>query len=285
MMRKIMLQILACVLLSSAAAAYADALDQGREMMRQGRLDAAAQFFSDYARTHPKDKKLAPEALAMAGRMLDALADSLTGEAEKKCYWRKGGSRSPACMQREADSFNARFGSGSFVYEHAITFISYTGAQYRELLNRYPKSKYATEARFYLLLRNLTGHPDVVLPRIKEFFSKYGKGEWKDRAQLLWARVNQDIWHVHRNWSWVLYNEKLDQDELIIKAEPYRQEALRAYSKLKKKKGFVGERARSEYEILKANRDDGHIYSIVNDSSPKTLAAWGVDAPQPPRAK
>jgi hypothetical protein len=285
-MKRIALPILLFALsFVNIASASADALDQGRDLMRHGRLEAAAQFFNDYARTHPRDKKLAPEALAMAGRILDALADSLTGEAEKKCYWRKGGSRTPACMQREADAFNAKFGPGSFEYEHAITFISYTGAQYRELLRRYPNSKYATEARFYILLRNLVGHPDVVLPRIREFYSKYGKGEWKDRAQLLWARVNEDVWHVHRNWSWVIYNERLDQDELIIKAEPYRQEALKTYSKLKKKKGFVGERARAEYEILNANRDDGHIYSIVNDSSPKTLAAWGVDAPQPPRAK
>ncbi len=263
----------------------ADPLDQGRQLMRQGNLEAAAQFFNGYADAHPKDKKYSPEALALAGRITDALADSLTGAAEKKCYWRKGGARNPDCMRQEAAAYNARFGEGAFRYEHAIVFISYTGSHYRELLERYPKSGYATEARFYLLLKDLAGHPDKVLPKITEFYNKYGKGEWKRRAQLLWARVNEDIWYIHRKWSWVLYNEMIDEDELVIRAEPYRQEALRTYEKLKGKGDFVGQRAREEYEKLKANMDDGHIYSIVNDSSPKTLSDWGVDAPTPPRAK
>ncbi len=285
-MRGILIRAMALVAaLLFAQSALADGLDRGRELMRQGDLAAAAKFFDDYAREHSRDKKLAPEALAMSGRILDALADSLTGAAEKKCYWRRGGGRNPDCMRREAAALNAKFGEGSFKYEHSILFISYTGKQYRELLERYPSSKYATEARFYLLLQNLEGKPEEVLPRIRKFYSKYAKGEWKRRTNLLWARVNEDIWHVHRDWSWVLYNEKLDQDELVVRAEPYRQEALKAYAKLKGKNDFVGRAAKEEYSKLKANQDDGHLYSIVNDSSPKTLSAWGVDAPEPPRMK
>lgn len=271
-------------LLCIAAVAFADALDQGRSLMREGRLEEAAQFFNAYAQEHPRDKKLSPEALAMAGRMLDALADPLTGQAEKKCYWRKGGSRDPDCMRKEAEAMNARFGQGAFEYEHAVTYIPYTGSHYREILNRFPRSDYATEARFYVLLRELKGHPDKVLPRVKEFLKKYGKGEWKRRAELLWARVNQDIWHIHREWSWVLFNERIDTEELIIRAEPYRQEALRTYARLAGGKDAVGRMAAAEYAQLKDQKDDGHLYSIVNDSSPKTLAAWGVDAPTPPRS-
>jgi transposase len=271
--------------LATSRVASADALDQGRTLMRQGNLEAAAQFFNGYANAHPGDKKLSPEALAMTGRIMDALADSLTGAAEKKCYWKKGGSRDPDCMRREAASFNAKLGAGAFQYEHAITFIAYTGSHYRELLARYPKSKYTTEARFYLLLRELGGHPDQVLPKIKAFSSKYGKGEWSRIAQLLWARVNEDIWYVHREWSWVIYNEMVDPEEMIIRAEPYRQEALRTYKKLMGKKDYVGMAATKEYERLSANQADGHVYSIVNDANPKTLSAWGVDAPLPPPAK
>ncbi len=158
-MKKIAL-LMCMALLFLTSIAWADDLDQGRQLVREGRLEAAAQFFNQYVQTHPKNKKLTPEALAMTGRTLDALADSLTGEAEKKCYWRKGGARNPDCMRKEAASFNAKFGSGSFQYEHAITFISYTGTQYKELLRRFPKSKYAPEAEFYLLLRNIGGQPD-----------------------------------------------------------------------------------------------------------------------------
>lgn len=285
MKRTILAVVMVTVFLFIARSGMADPLDQGKALMRQGNLEVAAQFFNNYAQTHPKDKKRSAEALALTGRIMDAMADSLTGAAEKKCYWRKGGARNPGCMRREAAAYNAKFGPGSFEYEHAIVFISYTGSHYNELLRRYPRSKYATEARFYLLLRNLGGHPDKVLPRIREFSSKYGKGDWKRRTRLLWARVNEDIWYIHRKWSWVLYNEVIDEDELVIRAEPYRQEALRTYRKIKGKNDFIGREAKREYEMLNANQDDGHIYSIVNDASAKTLKAWGVDAPTPPLSK
>ncbi len=278
-MKKIFLAVLMCAaLVALSIATMADDLDRGRTLMRQGNLEAAAQFFRQYVQAHPKDKKLTPESLAMSGRILDALSDSLTGQAEKKCYWGKARERNPDCMRKEADSFNAKFGPGSFKYEHAITFISYTGAQYQELLRRFSKSKYAAEAEFYLLLRNLTGHPDEVLPRIKKFLSNHKDGEWNRRGLLLWARVNEDIWFIHRKWSWVLYNYVVDPEELIVRAEPYRQEALRTYDSLKGKKDFVGQKAKEEYAKLKAQQDDNHIYSIVADANPGTLSMWGVDA-------
>lgn len=285
MRRAIFVIVFAVAAFGWVSRASADVLDEGRQLMKQGNLEAAAQFFNRYAQMHPDDRKLTPEALAMTGRALDALADSLTGAAEKKCYWKRGGSRNPDCMRKAADVLNARFGVGSFKYEHEILFISYTGLQYKELIARFPRSKYATEARFFLLLQNLEGKPEEVLPRIKKFYSKYAKGPWKRRTNLLWARVNEDVWHVYKNWSWVIFNEKIDPDELVIRAEPYRQEALKTYRKLKGKNDFVGRAASVEYEKLKANQGDGHTYSIVNDSSPRTLSAWGVDAPTPPRAK
>jgi hypothetical protein len=267
--------VLSLSLLSLSSIAMGDGLDQGRAFVREGNMEAAAQFFSQYATSHPDDKKLTPEALALTGRILDTLSDSFTGAAEKKCYWVKGGSRDPDCMKREADSLNAKFGQGSFEYEHAITFISYTGSHYREIMDRFSKSGYAPEAEFYLLLRNLSGHPDQVLPRIKKFLGN-SKGEWNRRGLLLWARVNEDIWHVHRKWSWVLFNEVVDPEELIVRAEPYRQEALRTFSKLKGKNDFVGKKAKEEYAKLSANQEDGHLYSIVNDANPGTLDMWGV---------
>jgi hypothetical protein len=274
--------LIVMALIVFAQTAVADGLDEGRNLMRQGKLEQAAQFFNDYAKAHPRDKKLTPEALAMAGRILDVLADSLTGRAEKTCYWKKGAARNPDCMQKQAEALNEKYGKGAFEYEHAVTFIPYTGFHYREILSRYPRSRYAIEAHFYVLLKNLKGHPDQVLPRIREFAKKYGKGEWKRRAQLLWARVNEDVWYVHREWSWVLFNEVVDQEELIIRAEPYRQEALRTYEKIAGGKDAIGRMAAIEYAKLKENQDDGHLYGIVNDSSPKTLSVWGVDAPSPP---
>ncbi|MFH0799571.1 MAG: hypothetical protein V2A66_05245 [Pseudomonadota bacterium] len=281
------LRRIACVaavsLLALVSTAFAAELDQGKQMMSAGDLQGAAEFFNRYAASHPDDSKATPEALALCGRTLDALADSLTGSAEKRCYWGKGGGGGPDCMQREASSFNAKFGEGAFRYEHAITYIVYTGSHYRRLLDRFPKSDYAAEADFYLVLHDLQGQPDVVLPKIKAFLSRHPKGEWNLRGLLLWARVNDDVWYVHKKWSWVLYNSQISQDELIIRAEPYRQEALRTYERLMKEKGtFEGRAAEREYALLNANKENGTVYSIVNDSSPGTLSSWGVAAPAPP---
>ena len=283
-MKKIMAAFSLVAILCGAVPAFAGALDQGKQMMSAGDLSGAAEFFNRYAVSNPGDSAGAPEALAMAGRILDAMADSLTGQAEKSCYWNKGNSGSPACMQRFADQYNARFGDGAFRYEHAVTFIVYTGSHYRILASKYPKSAFAPEADFYLLLRELVGHPDIVLPKIKAYLAKYPSGEWNRRGLLLWARVNEDVWYVHRKWSWVLFNNQLSMDDLIIKAEPYRQEALRTYEKLMKDPNtFEGKSAAREYALLKDQKEDGITYSIVNDSNPGLLSAWGIAQPAAPR--
>jgi len=258
--------------IASFTPANAGNLDNGYAMLNLGQFQQAANFFCGYARAG----KNVPESLALCGRLLDKISDSLTGSAEKKCYWNKKGSYE--CMQREASILNSRFGHSSFTFNHNLLSIVYTGAQYRIIISKFPHSRYRPEADFYLLLKSLRGHPTIVLPRIKAFISKYSSGVWHRKGLLLWARVNEDIWYVHKKWSWVLYNYTLAPDELVIRAEPYRQEALKAYRELKKYHNtFEGITAAIEYLKLKANQDDGVLYSIVNDSYPGTLMdKWKV---------
>lgn len=273
-MRGFCATIVLCLLVLSPNL-YADELDQGRQMLASGDKLGAAEFFNNFAKSHPNDGKITPEALALCGRALDLSADDLTGKAEKACYW--GSKAGVACMNKFAAQYNARFGEDSFRYEHGVTYIFYTGSHYKKILEQFPKSAYTEESSFYLLLHSLIGHPDTVLPKIKEYIAKHSKGEWNRRGRLLWARVNEDIWFVHKQWSWVLYNYELSEDDLIIKAEPYRQEALRTYESLMKdKKTAEGEAAKRDYDLLKNNKFDGFTYSIVNDSSPGTLAQWGI---------
>jgi hypothetical protein len=184
-------------------------------------------------------------------------------------------------MKRHVATYNAKFGQGSFEYEHAVLYIPYTGVHYKTLLAKFSNNKYVPEADFYLLLKSLVGHPDNVLPKIKTFLAKYKSGEWNRKGLLLWARVNEDIWYVHRKWSWVLFNQQIAPEELVVRAERYRQEALKTYQKLMKesKNTFEGISAAKEYGLLSASQDDGVTYSIVNDSSAGTLHSWGVEAP------
>lgn len=273
--------VVACLLF--AATAQASPLDEGYAMERSGNLEGAAKFFCGYSQSNLSDKKSAPESLIKCARLLDSLTDGFTERAEKKCYWSGGGD--PACMQREAAALNAQYGPGSFEYVHAIVYIPYTGVHYKVLMSKFPSSKYAQEADFYLLLRELVGHPDNVLPKVKAYLARHPKGEWHRKGLLLWARVNEDVWYVHRKWSWVLFNYQISPEELLIRSEPYRQEALRTYKTLMRDSNtFEGQAAAREYAVLNDNRDDSAVYSIVNDSSPGTLAAWGIDAPQPQRS-
>ncbi len=253
-----------------------DPLAAGAAFVQEGKLEAAAAFSARYAQAHPTDKKQTPEALAWSGRLLDLLADRFSGEAERRCYWGKRSPRSTACMEKEAQKLNARFGAGAFQPAKAIAYLPYTGVHYRTLLKRFPKSSFATEAQFFLLLHALVGKPEKVLPRVSAFYQKHRQREWRRRSQLLWARVNQDVWHVHREWSWVLYDDRISTEEGIIRSEPYRQEALRAYKKLMRKKDTIGKIAAREYALLDDYQDDEHLYSIVNDSNPGTLLSWGV---------
>lgn len=271
--------LLAAAVLFLAPVVFAgDELGPGRTMLADGDLPGAAEFFNKFAVEHPKDSKKTPEALALCGRALDGSADALTGEAEKACYWTKAGGGSPECMAAHAAKYNQRFGVGAFRYEHAITYLVYTGSHYRKILEDFPKSAYVPEADFYLLLHQLSGHPDIVLPKIKAFLAKYPKGEWNRKAYLLWARVNEDIWYIHRKWSWILYNYQLSPDELVVRAEPYRQQALGTYEKLMKDKNtFEGKAAAREFTLLKANKEDERTYGIVDDAIPGTMMSWGFD--------
>ena len=242
---------------------------------------ALARSYCQYA-NNSNDKKKTPKALAMCGRLFDALNNQLTEQAEKDCYWRRGAPKTPSCMRNWANRYNQEFGAGSFVYRHDLTSIIYTGIQYQTILRKYKKSDYKDEAEFVVLLKNLIGHPDKIMPRINKFLKDHKRGEWYCKGLLLKARVNEDIWYVHKKWSWIIYNNVLSEDEVIIKSEPYRQEALKLYKQVMKKckKSFEASAAKKEAAVLSRQQDDFKTYSIVNDSFPGPLSRWGINPPK-----
>jgi hypothetical protein len=258
-------------------------IDDARQMIYAGQLEQGAQMLSQYVKDHPRDKSKTPEALLLLGQVLDRLADLFSERAEMACYWGRGTAQSPECMQSQADKLNAIYGAGAFQPMTNIAFIPYTGIHYREIINRFSGSDEAAEAEFQLLLKNLVGHPDVVLPRVKKFMESHKSGDVGRKALLLWARVNEDIWYIHRDWSWVLFNERVSPEDLMIRAEPYRQEALRTYEKLISKYGgtFEGQEAKKELGLLKAQQYDNVTYSILADSVGGTPEKWGSRIPAP----
>lgn len=253
----------------------AGSLDQGYALINAGNDDKAAELFCGYAKTNPNDGNTTAEALAMCGRLLDLMSEQISEKAEKKCYWGKQGD--PSCMEKEVANLNAKFGPESFRYEHSILYIPYTGSQYKTIRSKFAKSPYGDEAEFYLLLKELKGTPESIIPKVKSFLSKHGSGEWNRKGLLLWARLNEDLWAIHKSSNLIMYNDKVAPEEMLVRAEKFRKEALSTYKKLMSNSGtFEGDVASKEYSRLSANQDDGIVYSITEDSFPGSLAAWGI---------
>lgn len=259
----------------------ADEVDNAGSQIMSGQLEAGAQELVRFVKAHPRDRKKTPKALLLLGQTLDRLQDLFSERAEMTCYWGKKGSLS--CMQAEAGKLNSIYGAGTFKAVTDIAYIPYTGEHYNEIIRRFSSSKEAPEAEFQLLLKNLIGHPDQVLPRVKSFMKKHKRGDVHRKALLLWARVNEDLWYIHRDWSWVLYNERVSPEELMIRAEPYRQDALKTYRKLARKYGntFEGKQAKRELSLLEAQQYDNTTYSILADSVGGTPDKWGNPIPAP----
>lgn len=188
------------------------------------------------------------KALYDKAKELTRLADSLTEKAEKACYWGKktGGAE---CMQKFVKEFNAKYGEGSFVYQPQLNAIQYTGLHYQQLMQKFSKSDYAAAADYDLLARDLIGEPDAVLARVEKFLDRHPEGEWNRKGKLLLGRLHQDVWSLSRKGL---------QEVPESAAARHRDLALKLFLE-------VG--AQKDYQLLKAGKDDGVFYGIVNESA------------------
>lgn len=250
------------MLVSQNLAAESATSKSAQDLYNSGGYQAAADLLVGYINGEGAND---PEALLLYGKALDKMTEGINTDAEKKCYRSAGAPHTPKCMYDYASRLNSKYGPGTFEYVHAIITIKYTGVQFKELLSKFPNSDAAAEAAYFELTKNLIGPPEEVIPRIEDYLKKYKKGKWHNSALLLLARINEDIWYIHKEWSWMLYGNTLSEDQLIIKGEPYRKEAMRLFKKVRG--GEEGKAAKRELQLLKNNQTDGKIYGIVNESS------------------
>lgn len=244
----------------------------GESLFSSKQYEAAADVFTAELQQNSANPKKTAYNLLMLGQSLDKALGEINTKAERECFRSgkggSGGGGGKLCMMEFAEKLNAKYGPASFVYDEQQILLVYTGAQFRTILEKYPKSDVAAQADYLLLSKKLIGSPDAVLPQIKDFIERNKSGEFNRKGQLLWARINEDIWVIHRKWSWVLYNWSISPEELIVKAEPYRQEAIRSFEELIKAapRSEEGKAAKKELELLKKYQDDGKIYGIINES-------------------
>lgn len=189
---------------------------------------------------------------------LTKLADSLTGKAEKACYWGKkeGGS---SCMKQFAKEYNDQYGKGSFIYVVPLNVIQYTGIHFHQLMKKFPQSSYAAAADYDLLLPLLVGQPDEVVSKVEDFLRRYPSGEWHWKGKLLLARIYQDIWALHRGGLGAVSTAG---------PQKYQELALRHFKDVfqNASSSAEGKAAKQEYNLLKAGKDDGKFYGISSES-------------------
>ena len=164
-----------------------------------------------------KDPQPAQDLLKRA-TALQSVASSYTEASEKECYWKPKSPKTQDCMQKQVSFYNQEAGAGSFVFDPQLNVIRYTGLHFQQILDQYPGTSAAAEADYFLLTKQLVGHPDVVLPRVKNYLQRNPEEKWQSKGLLLWARLNEDAWWIHRKWSWVLYNGEVSPEELIVKS-------------------------------------------------------------------
>ncbi|PIR26315.1 MAG: hypothetical protein COX62_01060 [Deltaproteobacteria bacterium CG_4_10_14_0_2_um_filter_43_8] len=281
MKRFVTLLFLSFFVVSSSA--FASQFDDGMKLLKEKKLEESAKMLSQFAQEHPRESNAA-QALAVTARILDLLQDTFSERAEKKCYWGSKAPSTPACMRDEAKRLNEIYGKNAFDYigGTSVAYIAYTGSHYKTVLKRHSKSTFVDEAEFYQLLLKLEGHPDKVLPRIEKFQKQHPSGEWNRKARLLWARVNEDVSFIWRKWTWVLFNGKITEDELIVRSAPYQRAAIAAYTELAKQHAATveGRMAAEELKQLQATGDNGNVISITNDASATPWSKWGVTLSQ-----
>ena len=244
---------------------WAGPVEDAERALAAGDALAAANLLAPVVRDRSGAAKERAKALVLMGQALERQRTHWNDEAEQRCYRSRGGGA--ACMKQFAAELNARYGAGAFVHEPDLNILRYTGVHYQEA-GAGGEGGDAAAAQYHALEKNLVGKPDDVLPRVQAFLEKYPRGEWNRRGRLLLARLNEDIWWIHRNWWWLLYDWQYSEDELIIRGEKYRKAALQAYQEVLKvkKSDEVGQAARREYELVKANQSDNVLYGILTES-------------------
>lgn len=254
-----------CLFLLISLNLYADdnVFSNARKLFDGGQYMEAADTLTPYVRSEKGSGDA--EAILLYGKCLDKMTEQINTDAERKCYRSGGATHSPRCMSDYAAGLNVKYGENSYEYVHDIITIKYTGKHFGEVASKFPKSEAALEAAYHELSKHLIGAPSEVISEIEGYLKKYPKGLWHKRALLLLARINEDIWYVHKKWSWMLYGKTLSEDELIIKAEPYRQEAIKLFKQVKG--GEEGKEAAKELKLLLDNKTDGKIYGIINEST------------------
>lgn len=161
-----------------------------------------------------------------------------------------------------------RLGAG-ITYEHMGGSYDYQYEFLKTLLKRYPDSRYAPAAKFYMIRPGFNETKDVEreLRELGNYVKKYPDLKESDLARLKIARINDNLWQIlSADYGREQFTSG-DRDKDKERATRSRQTALRLYQTLLKSKKIapqtltdIGERYAQLKEHKLTNR-----YWILND--------------------
>ncbi len=275
MKRSFVSLIIVAVLLVCFNTFAKNGMEEGDNLFKAGNYKEAAKWYQGYASTQAKGDKEKALALGKVGQCLEKLSEGYSTDAEQRCYWKSHAGQS--CMENYVRQLNAEWGEGAFEYVANLNIIKYAGSHYRQIAAGSSDEMVVCEADYNTLSRNLLGQPDEVLTRVDAFMQKYPDGSCYRKGLLLKARLNEDLWYIHLKWSFVLYNWRLSEEELIVRSEKYRTEAVRLYEEIisKYKRTPEAEAAKKELKLVRQHKTDGKLYGIINESMVQGISADG----------
>lgn len=154
-------------------------------------------------------------------------------------------------------------------FDHMGGGYDYTYAFLKKLLERYPRSRYAPAAKFYMIRpgQNSIKAVEWELRELNGYLKKYPDLKESDLARLKIARINDNLWQILSSDYGREQFTGGDRDKDAKRAVRCRQAALKLYRTVLNNKridskdlGEVRERYRQLKEFKQTNR-----YWILND--------------------
>ncbi len=242
-------------------------LEQGRALL------AGASYYDAVIALEPlllqKDKsKAQQEAYIIADKACRKLVlEEHLLMREYETLYPLGSGTGPGDMKWEKILALNRLGAG-ITYDGMAGDYDYSYDLLRTLVKKYPDSKYAPAARFYVIRPGINDLAEVEreLRELAAYVKKYPGLKEADLARLKTARINDNLWETLGQNGWPPFSSG-DTDKDRERGAQSREKALKQYEKLLKGSKLdaatvkgIGER----YKELKAFKISGRYY-IISD--------------------
>lgn len=178
-----------------------------------------------------------------------------------------GSGAGPGDMKWEKIITLNRLGAG-ITHDNMAGAYDYHHDFLRALVKKYPDSKYAAAARFYVIRPGINELKEVEreLLELHAYIKKYPGLQESDLAKLKLARINDNLWDTLYHGRWPPFSSG-DREKDKARAEEYRRAAMALYKGLLKSRHLSKqdlEDIKDRYNGLNSLKHSGRYY-IISD--------------------